>query len=207
MNSKFKIVETPDYTLTVSDEEIKPLDWVHDPIRNRAAQIHIVNKKGENFGAKKIIAYQPKNNAPELDLPLLPEVVVEDEVEDIFNKVDDEKIRYSTEEHLEWSAYRLGFFEGYKSATKVYSEEDLRNCFYDAKTPSYEDFGDWVEAFNKNKRPKPEWFIAEREKVYHANRKGVSEFQDANGFYSWKLKTTTINGKTYLVGTYLNLFI
>ena len=39
-----------------SDDEIKEGDWVYDPIGNRVAQIKIVSKKGENFGAKKIIA-------------------------------------------------------------------------------------------------------------------------------------------------------
>ena len=33
---------------------------------------------------------------------------------------------------------------------RMYSEEDLRNCFYEAKTPSYQDFGEWFEQF-KNK--------------------------------------------------------
>ena len=32
-----------------------------------------------------------------------------------------------------------------------YSEEDLRNCFYDAKTPSYQDFGEWFEQYFKLK--------------------------------------------------------
>jgi hypothetical protein len=32
---------------------------------------------------------------------------------------------------------------------KMYSEEDLRDCFYEAKTPSYQDFGEWFEQFKK----------------------------------------------------------
>jgi hypothetical protein len=30
-----------------------------------------------------------------------------------------------------------------------YSKDDLRECFYDAKTPSYQDFGEWFEQFKK----------------------------------------------------------
>lgn len=89
---------------------------------------------------------------------------------------------------------------------RKYSEDDLRNIVKLAR----EEFNSGKLKYNTDeiiqslKQPKtPKWFVAKREKVYHANRKGITEFQDAKGFYSWKLKTTIINNKTYLVGNYL----
>ena len=47
------------------------------------------------------------------------------------------------------------FIEGAKwqqeQNKKMFSEENLRTCFYDAKTPSYQDFGEWFEQFFKLK--------------------------------------------------------
>ncbi len=61
-----------------------------------------------------------------------------------------------------------------------------------------------MKLFNPSNNPKHlKWFVADREKLYHAKRKGTTEFQDTKRYYSWILKTETINGKTYLVGTYL----
>ena len=45
----------------LSDEQIKEGDWVFDPIGSRIAQIKQVCLKGENFGAKKIIATTDKS--------------------------------------------------------------------------------------------------------------------------------------------------
>ena len=99
MESKIEIVETPDYILAVSDEEIKEGDTIfnyfglkhNEQVISKASKNAVINWKNDLYindgtkrirdGIKKIIAYQPKGNAPELDLPLLPEMVVEDNIE------------------------------------------------------------------------------------------------------------------------------
>lgn len=90
---KFERVETPDYILAVSDEKVREDDLALIP---GYVGIVVVGKiddmpyskphrrwKGltcdtcfdvdEIYKFQKIIAYQPKGDAPELDLPLLPE--------------------------------------------------------------------------------------------------------------------------------------
>jgi len=195
---KLQRIETSDYTLWVSDEEIKEGDWVLNISNNKVFKQD--NDKPDAYTLnfwKKIIAYQPKGNAPELDLPLLPEMDVDDDVEKLAYDY------YTTNEHYK-AADAFHWANGYKAATKIYSEEALRGfCkFYTENLTN--SIWDSMELYIQSiKQPTPKWFVAEREKVYHANRKGVTEFQDSKGFYSWKLKTTTKNGKTYLVGKYL----
>jgi len=69
MKTEFKIIETPDYILAVSDEEVSG-QLGYDPDENRVKFISSHPKYEES--GKKIIAYQPKGNSPKLDLPLLP---------------------------------------------------------------------------------------------------------------------------------------
>jgi len=88
---KFEIVETPDYLLAVSDETpIYPEPYfVSNSLGDR-----IENAETKPSGIiKKFIAHRPKGNAPELDLPLLPEVSVdlsepysEDDMRKAFNR-------------------------------------------------------------------------------------------------------------------------
>jgi hypothetical protein len=205
METKFKIIETPDYILAVSDEEIKK----EDPYIKRNGIVCKRFNGDKIFLAKsdrKIIAHQPKGNAPELDgLPLLPEMVVEDDVEKLAKEANLKR---------EFPSRGYGedeFVEGYKAATKTYSEEDLRKAIREAiylkngfDKEGYSFYFDNPEIEEKVikslKQPKPKWFVAERE--YEGET-----LASASGF-SLKtepiLKTITINGKTYLVGKYLN---
>ena len=60
---------------------------------------------------------------------------------------------FNMHETNNYKALRDGFIAGAKYQAqqnkKMYSLEDLRNCFYDAKTPSYQDFGEWFEQYFK----------------------------------------------------------
>jgi hypothetical protein len=268
---KLEIIETLEYWFAVSDEEIKEGDLCYDMDGNPGHNgckfivkcLRTAKDSYWNKHTKKIIAYQPKDNALELDLPLLPEIVVEDEKSfiekgkkhwdlPVLEKFEGGKIKSSTlkelidavientweqckrflsnraieddvetlaEKHISKEVsnestdynfrdiYKAFFIDGYNTATKVYSEDDLRGAITKAYLVGVErsNYGKQLEddIIQSIKHPKtPKWFVAEREKVYHANRKGVTEFQDSKGFYSWKLKNTTINGKKYLVGTY-----
>jgi hypothetical protein len=217
MQTKFKIVETPEYYLAVSEEEIKKGD---SGLITSAVMTYeqMIKEWGEPLGSK-IIAHQPKNNAPDLDLPLLPEMVVEDSVqsfiEPILKKKGDENNR------IDLDAYALGLIDGYKAA---YSEDDLRKAIkmavkgmYDSPTKGWTTITE-DEIIQSLKQPKPKWFVAEIEYYYHSSKELYSDAdfvkctkEQYESIKSeiptcplkTKLKITTKNGKTYLVGTYL----
>jgi hypothetical protein len=191
MNNKFPIIETDQYWLAVSDEEIKRGEYYFNLKNNE-----IFKLDGVVFNhRKKIIAYQPKDDTKELDLPLLPEMVIEDDVE----KLADE---YTSGNRLfGWWA----FVRGYKAATKVYSEDDLRKvqqailCNQKDAVMNENYAVDFIQSLKQPETPK--WFVAEMEQE---NLGEVFNGHSLNIIWSDpKLKTTTINGKTYLVGTYL----
>ncbi len=192
MKNKFKLVETEDYLLAVSDEEIEKDDyfyyiWFNADIIQKAdsgSNLNNLNAKNPKDNFKKIIAYKPKGNAPELDLPLLP--YVEDEVEKLAES-------YYTQIRL---AERTAFKFGYKAATKVYSEEDLRKAMHFGKFGEYEGIQKTQEFIQSLKQPK--WFVAE---MKHTKSE---VFRENDNVPYAVLKTTTINNKIYLEGTYLN---
>lgn len=91
METKFKIIETPDYILVVSDEDASNsyIYFTGTPTGIYKTGIKYKNYNNDEFYedaitgmsdtyfakiSKKIIAHQPKGNAPELDLPLLSEI-------------------------------------------------------------------------------------------------------------------------------------
>lgn len=215
METKFKIVETEEYTLAVSDgvkagdksvlmvEGFTPMILTHfEPVE-------------EGYEGKKIIAYKPKGNAPELDLPLLPEeeccegdgsncngscCIVEDEALKFANEIKQDVSQY---DNGRW----YGRIEGYKAATKVYSEEDLRKVFEHGimfkeesistcKEAVDVEFTCLIRSLKQSKTPK--WFVAEMTVVSDE----IDHIYSGNIRYG--LKTITINNNTYLVGTYSN---
>jgi hypothetical protein len=193
MQTKFKIIETPEYLLAVSDKEIKELDTVYNQIPNSIKKVKskeelnlvkTINERANEI--QKIIAYQPKGNAPELDLPLLPEMVVEPRGFDEFEY---------TEEDLR-KAFRAG------SSYAIGSHTDFKQTHLNEKN--------YIKSL---KTPKtPEWFVAEAGKnigckdpmvclrgctiTTESCKQPIIDFS--------KLKTTTNSeGKQVLVGTYL----
>jgi hypothetical protein len=137
----------------------------------------------------------PLGNNPIIsNLGLLPEIVVEDEVEKLA------EIKSKKYDVLDRDIYEDGFEEGYKSATKTYSEEDLKqfglwlgNNLKKLKGKTIDEIFD-SSPIKQSKTPK--WFVAETE----LNLNGVNALDKAR----FVLKTTTINNKTYLVGKYTN---
>lgn len=172
MNNKFKIIEVSDYILAVSDEEIKKDDWYYSAIHNNIFQCTHNEQYFE--GEKRVIAYQPKNNAPELDLPLLSEMIIEDGVE----KLALECIGGWIENEEDNLIYK-GFIEGYKAATKVYSEEDMMKAI---------NFIPYHLAYGNITARKSD---AEVEEFIQSLKQHKTPFV-------YLYKTTTINGKTYL---------
>jgi hypothetical protein len=213
---KLQIIETEQYILAVSDEEIKDLQ----PCLNIAHKQIVIptdlewaNSNRDNL--KTIIAYKPKGNATELDLPLLPEIDVEDDVEKLA--CDWHKKEYGFLPQLQ---VIKAYIEGYKAATKVYSEEDLIRAIamakmakthdglidmdawisngYEGATPAYTE----DEIIQSLKQPKtPKWFVAEME-YQNLDGNWGSYYPFASSAKDSRFKTTTINGKTYLVGHY-----
>jgi hypothetical protein len=277
---KLQIIEIPDYILAVSHEEIVPKDkFLADNLYmvtcNNLVSDTFINGNFYRSKCKKIAAYQPKNNTPELlsiikygnmtfkelngdgsyyecidcevqtirsgeflksqgvelyknkhelDLPLLPEISVEDDVEKLAKNayvkhgVKDDKLTLD-EQIQRTGGFLVGFKEGYKAATKVYSEEDLRRAII-MSANSNTDFlpdrcDEIIQSIKQTKtscfpshclrecsniclypNKTPKWFVAETEDLFHSPSPiGMS--------VDTVLKTTTINSKTYLVGTYL----
>jgi hypothetical protein len=210
---KLQIIETPDYILAVSDEEIKEFDAYvtkYGGICESHNGSRIILFKTD----KKITAYQPKGNAPKLDLPLLPEIVVEEDVEKLAEEyvIDESYLPVYKEE------CKRAYINGHKSATKVYSEDDLRKAIKKALYYWTKNANTELQAVNdiikSLKQPKtPLCFVPEMEtsRIPYGydgwktiEDEGLKTIEDDG----WKtietgLKTTTINGKTYLVGTYL----
>jgi hypothetical protein len=250
---KLQIIETPDYVLAISDEEIKEGDYRCNIQRGYLKKIEedptYFNKRNDVY--KKIIAYQPKNNAPELlpfvkygnmtfkelngdgsyyecidcgdwekilsgkflkaqsielyknkyelALPLLPEMVGKDDIEKLAEQhIKDYEIYFDTKKEALHT--KMGFISGYITATKIYSEDDLRKAYEDGFHSATTDspVKDFSLYFNQEfKQPKtPKWFVAETEELTNQQKEQYSFMRE------FKLKTTTINGKTYLVGTY-----
>ena len=228
METKFKLIETEEYTLAISDEDASNsyIYFTGDPTGIFRTGIKYKNEAGDYFYqdaitgmsntylaeiSKKIIGYQPKGNAPELDLPLLPDV--EDDLEKLAKKYINDTLK--DEESDDYFLGRMeGFKDGRKAATKVYSEDDLRkaiestilNCIvdtigYDNHVVSFE--GNIDDIIQSIKQPKPKWFVAEVEKKMVLNL-GIDVRNPNTHVYVNELKTTTINNKIYLEGTYLN---
>jgi hypothetical protein len=219
METKFKIVETEEYTLAVSDEDASNsyIYFTGDPTGIFKTGIKYKSGNGNYFYqdaitgmsdtylttiSKKIIAYKPKGNAPELDLPLLP--YVEDDVEKLAES-------YYTQITL---AERTAFKFGYKAATKVYSEEDMRKAYNKGFSEGvikgtcsmvykHESFEEYIQSLKQSKTT-PKWFVAETVCDQCLDDETVDSCYCNFGNYKTVLKTTTINNKTYLVGTYLN---
>jgi hypothetical protein len=204
METKFKLIETEDYILAVSDEDASNscIYFTGDPTGIFKTGIKYKNEAGDYFYqdaitgmsntylakiSKKIIGYQPKGNAPGLlHIVKLP---------------SDENVNVQKISRLPLlpDVEPRGFDEF------EYTEEDLRKAIELALREFVKDYQmgnplNITEYQNKViqslKQPKtPKWFVAKLEPK--------NDFEAETGNCSL-LKTTTINNKIYLIGTYLN---
>jgi hypothetical protein len=201
METRFKIIETENYLIATSTKDFET-DYYYNEF-DKALRIGTVRQPYH----KSVVGYYSKDGFLKLDLPLLPllpEIVVEDNVEKLAES-------YYTQIRL---AERTAFKFGYKSATKVYSEEDLLSfgkfCIENNVCEEENRYYQYFELLNLwNKQPKtPKWFVSEMEQVIledpnlceHSIEVGCIE--NICTCYTFRLKTTTINNKTYLVGHY-----
>jgi hypothetical protein len=207
MNKNLKIIEVSDYILAVSDEKIKEENLCINLLYKKIVKptdMMWANANKDNL--KKIIAYQPKtDNTPELDLPLLLEIVVEDDIEKLAYEYYTSNKYYKTSDAFHWT-------NGYKEATKKYSEAiDAMQEFVDRVEKrdvkskyTYTKFKNIIQSL---KQPKtPTHFLAEIEDGF-INELGDFSISMNNLQGEIKrikrLKTEVVDGKTYLVGKYL----
>jgi hypothetical protein len=189
METKFKLVETEEYFLAISDDLIKPLDNRVNIQRGYIKKIEIdedvcyYNKRNDVF--KKVIAYKPKGNVLELNLPLLPDVEprgfdeFEYTKEDLYKAIAMAKIAKTDDGLIDMDAW---ISNGYEGATPAYNENEI------------------IQSLKQ-----PKWFVAEIE-VNCTGNNNDGCFMDSCGHNCGclSLKNTNINNKNYLVGTYLN---
>jgi hypothetical protein len=206
METKFKLVETEKYVLAISDEEVKlSNDNIGFFLRTHSISTNIDIIQNPSFTSKykyeKVIAYKPKGNAPELDLPLLPDV--EEDVE----RLAIEFANLNKSKFNNWYGCHDGFIAGYKAATKVYSEDDLRKAINMAREKTHHHALGEIDKYSQEEiiqsLKQPKWFVAEIDIDCTGNNNDGC-FMDSCGHNCGclSLKTTTINNKTYLVGTY-----
>jgi hypothetical protein len=196
---KFEIVETPDYILAVSNERN-----VGDIVFNKTSGfIYKLEEHPLNYEFK-IIGYRPKGDASELDLPLLPRMAIEDDVEKLAKKyVDDNYPHYTNLK--EKAAAIEDVIWGYKAATKVYNEDlhKLLSDFYvfatEGEVCNHITINDFIQSLKQPKTPK--WFVAETKQKFQPDKNKRTDVK--NGVY-YELKTeTNSEGKQVLKGHYL----
>jgi hypothetical protein len=116
MENKLQIIETPDYTLAVSDKHHIDKNGLYYDTFDKS--IKTSDCYQQSFRIKEIIAYQPKGNAPELDLPLLPEIVVEDDVEKLAKAYTKTGHTYCREKTFVEQAFITGYNKCLENLTK-----------------------------------------------------------------------------------------
>ena len=123
----------------VSDEKLIPNCYVFDPIRNRITVIYLVSKKGENFGAKKVIA----TNNPNIDIPQILEEPNETLIHQIAADLGYRMLPDDLEE---------GIKAGYKESqeTHPFSEEDMIEFHKWLSKNDWQDYSDIKEGLFVN---------------------------------------------------------
>jgi hypothetical protein len=214
METRFKIIETESYLIATSTKDFETNYYYNE--FDKALRIGTVRQPYH----KSVVGYYSKDNSIELDLPLLPlfsEIVVEDDIEKLAKdlwKKEYKDLESSRMKRLFISAYT----QGYKSATKVYSEEDLKKAYNKGFSEGvikgtcsmvykHESFEEYIQ-FLKQSKTTLKWFVAEMEQVILKDPNSCEHYievgciKDICTCYTFRLKTTTINNKTYLVGHY-----
>jgi hypothetical protein len=218
MNNKFKIIEEQGYLYTEDKKWHLPLH--NNPILpNLGLLPEIVVEDEEKFIEKgkehwnlEILKKVESGYVKSSTLKYLIDKVIENTWEqckryfnEIIVKDDVEKL---AEEYVIDESYlpiykeecKRAYINGYKAATKKYSEEDLRKAikFFEVYITNTgrsifdKDISFYLDTLKQPKTPK--WFVAEVGYT-HCDR-------CPNGFEEY-LETTTINNKTYLVGKFI----
>jgi hypothetical protein len=206
---KHNIIETENYLLIVSDEEIKAGNF-YLLIPENIVKLSRCGLPTNIREWAKIIAHLPLNNSPVIEgVPLLPPL--EDEVgvlsEQEFPYIKDSLVQTTkSEQNKHTDTLRWGFKKGYNKAKEKYkyTEEDLRKCWkacLDFNKPAGGDSGinleDFIQSLQQPKMP----VAFECESTQYT----VDEMSKLPlGTVNQKPKTTTNpQGQTVLVGKYI----
>lgn len=155
----------------INNDKLIPNYYVFDPIGNRITKIHLVSKKGENFGAKKVIA----TNNPNIDIPK------------VVCNIDLTKLCYYDRRNPDFSIKEeYGYDKEEVEATGNFAKKDCAcdNCFYgrsqlteqliksqETHPFSEEDmieFGQWVS--------RNDWvYLPSRERWVNEDREGLEQ--------------------------------
>lgn len=152
-----KLIKTKDYLLLVEKvKDFKNGDWNYEI--DNCIPIYKFNYDIDSYPGNRILAYYKLNNeAEELDLPLLPDPFKEN-INDIVDKLDDELVRYSTEESEYWSHWVIGVKDGYKAAkAKQFTLEDVEKSFKAGQMfelyDDYPNFNTFLESLSTQQLP------------------------------------------------------
>ena len=183
--AKLKELQVLDLWFTPIYDEVES-DWVKEH--------HLYHYYKEGFMSDEMIV---EDNFENLSLLYLQKLEEEDKKDREFTGMKAVSILRQNRERL---AQMYGFEDGYKAATKVYTEDDLHKILSDfyvfateGEVCDHITINQFIQMHEQPKSPK--WFVAEME-VIGITDDGVNTIED--------VKTTTINGKTYLVGKYVN---
>lgn len=204
---KHNLIKTDNYLLVVDDSEIKEGNIVYvDCSEIEVRDIRKVKEKVKDYYnekflfdgggkihiiyCKKIIAHLPLNGAPVLeDVPLLPSLPKEDEVE---------KLAHQEFPESDWTdGHRIGFANGYRTNREKYkyTEEHLRDAIrwasYDNRKEG--DIEKYIEAI-QHQTKYPIAFECEME---------VGDYGDKDGLRKFVKTITNSQGRTEWVGKYV----
>ena len=204
---KYEIIYTEYYALIVSDEEIKKYDHVFHPTYKSFYQ-WIVNaeKQFDRIDAKKVIAHRPLTDAPILEgVPLLPYFSQEDDVEDLALAYSSSKGNVNPEGYSDKQVGLLhGFIDGYNKSkeTYKYTEEDLRNAFYNGwlyrgeKQYQYpKALNEFIQSLQQPERPK--YFECEMEDGL------INQQTELNNWGERQIVKINSQGQIELIGKYI----
>jgi hypothetical protein len=212
---EFEIIKAENYLFVCDNDKIEEFNWYIEESYCDDEKVVILLRWDGKVGNpnkyshyKNIIGHLPLNNAPILEgVPLLPELVLEDDVERLINQQisdfkHDLKATTSLQVYFEGAIFGLNRLKKfYKAATKVYSEEDLKGFCKFYVTNQINSIWDSMELYVQSlQQPKyPTRFVAETEVGVFGNHISF----DANIDDYIKLKTTTNSqGQKVLCGNY-----
>jgi len=213
---KHEIIYTEHYALIVSDGEIKEGDFNVPSDFDRTSDISITSKEdlevvNDKFnGYKKVIAHRPLTDAPVLEgVPLLPKFSKEHDDEKVVERIYPTKGWLDCDETIDSIIHKqIAFRAGYNKAkeTYKYTEEDLKNAFYNGwlyrgeKEYEYpKALNEFTQCLQQQKRPKYFETVCDCQEC-GANKTNLSLDMGCEN----KIATiTNPQGQTEIVGEYI----
>lgn len=194
---KQDIIKTDNYLLVVDGSEVTPLNWCLDTTTNLVFQYY--TKREVKTTDKKIIAHLPLNGSFILEgVDLLPPLEDED------SEIESSSLAYISEEIHNHDRVD-GFIDGYHEAKEKYkyTEEDMitfgirvtSEAFSIVDGKGYVDMQKFDKILQSLSQPKmPIGFECEM----------IEELgEDGHSIYGYEKTTTTSEGYTQWVGTYI----